>query len=47
MYGDTELSVLSKVWLIDLDGQVVQVESNIFGQAFVDEMVASMQFVIQ
>lgn len=47
LYGDTELFVYSKVWLIDVDGEILKVESDFLGLDVIDSMVASMQFVAQ
>ena len=47
IHGETELSAVSKVWLIDLDGEILEVRSDFAGLDIIDGMVNSMQFVVQ
>ena len=44
---DDETIVYSKVWLIDLDGEILVVQSDFHGLEVIDSMVATLQFIIQ
>lgn len=46
-YGETELTVAFKVWLINVDGEMLKVETGYSGVDIIDGMVTSAQFIVQ